>query len=111
MTFSFLILCFLLVETIRKFLEANNREVVILCLEPHECSIYEVLAPIYFPRNQLEESSASWQLPKNSPEITDNTIRITRNPQHNIMIRGECRENFISIWRHFSHIFFLETPQ
>jgi hypothetical protein len=79
----------LFLGTIRKFLETNKREVVILCLEPHECSIYEVLAPLYFPRNQLEESSASWQLPKNISEIADHQIRITRNPQHNIMIRGE----------------------
>ncbi|KAL7047161.1 hypothetical protein ACKWTF_002811 [Chironomus riparius] len=75
-------------RTIRKYLETNKREVVILCLESFECSIYEVLAPLYFPRNQLEESSASWLLPKNISEITDHQIRITRNPQHN-MIRAD----------------------
>lgn len=79
---------------IRKFLEVNSREVVILCLEQHECGIYEVLAPLYFPRNQLEESSALWQLPKNVSGITgelsisDRQIRITRNPQHTIMMLG-----------------------
>lgn len=80
--------------TIRNFLEANIREIVILCLEPYECGIYEVLAPLYFPRNQLEESSAFCQLPKNiagiSGElcISDRQIRITRNPQHTIMMLG-----------------------
>lgn len=85
---------YLILGTIRKFLEANNREIVILCLEQHECGIYEVLAPLYFPRNQLEESTALWQLPKNISGITgelsisDRQIRITRNPQHTIMMLG-----------------------
>jgi len=84
--------CF--VGTIRKFLEANKREIVILCLESHELGLYEVLAPLYFPRNQLEESSAVWQLPKNISGISgelsicDRQIRITRNPQHTIMMLG-----------------------
>lgn len=79
-------------RTIRKFLEVNSREIVILCLEQYECGIYEVLAPLYFPRNQLEESTALWQLPKNISAITgelsicDRQIRITRNPQHTIML-------------------------
>lgn len=67
---------------------------MILCLEPYEVSIYEVLAPLYFPRNLLEETSALCQLPKHNEStaaatITDQQIRITRNPQHNIMIHGE----------------------
>lgn len=86
-----------LLGTVRKFLEANTREIVILCLEQHECGIYEVLAPLYFPRNQLEETSALWQLPKNVSGITgelsifDRQIRITRNPQHTIMLGSEFR--------------------
>ncbi|CRL03394.1 CLUMA_CG016248, isoform B [Clunio marinus] len=81
-------------RTIRKFLEVNKREIVILCLEQNECGLYEVLAPLYFPRNQLEETSALWQLPKNISNITgelsitDRQIRITRNPQHTIMMLG-----------------------
>lgn len=80
--------------TIRKFLEANKREIVILCLEQQDTGIYEVLAPLYFPRNHLEETSALWQLPKNTSGITgelsifDRQIRITRNPQHTIMMHG-----------------------
>lgn len=85
---------FTFLGTIRKFLESNSREIVVLCLEQHESGIYEVLAPLYFPRNQLEETSALWQLPKNISGITgelcisDRQIRITRNPQHNIMMLG-----------------------
>ena len=75
----------------------NQREIVILCLEQHEIGIYEVLAPLYFPRNQLEESSALWQLPKNISgisgelSISDRQIRITRNPQHIMMLGSELK--------------------
>lgn len=87
------IIFLIFLETIRKFLETNNCEVVILCLEPYEVSIYEVLAPLYFPRNLLEETSALCQLPKHNEStaaaaVVDQQIRITRNPQHNIMIHG-----------------------
>lgn len=90
-----------LLGTIRKFLETNKSEVVILCLEPYEVSIYEVLAPLYFPRNLLEETSALCQLPKHTETTAtaaasvDQQIRITRNPQHNIMIHGKQVEKFI----------------
>jgi hypothetical protein len=63
-------------------------------LEQYEIGIFEVLAPLYFPRNHLEETSALWQLPKNVSgisgelSISDRQIRITRNPQHNIMMLG-----------------------
>lgn len=83
-------------ESIRKFLEANQREIVIFCLNQQDCGVYEVLAPLYFPRNQLEETSAVWQLPKTNYigisgelSISDRQIRITRNPQHTIMIGSE----------------------
>jgi hypothetical protein len=94
--------------TIRKFLEANQREIVILCLEQREIGIYEVLAPLYFPRNQLEESSALWQLPKNVSgisgelSISDRQIRITRNPQHVMMLGSKSKpfNSFIFVIKH-----------
>lgn len=64
-------------------------------MESHESGIYEVLTPLYFPRNKLEESSALWQLPKNIGDrygelyIPDRQIRIIRNPQHSVMIGGK----------------------
>ena len=79
--------------TIRRFLEKNKHEIVIFCLQSHECGVYEVLAPLYFPRNQLEESSALWQLPNNiggnfgELNIPDRQIRIIRNP-HSVMMFG-----------------------
>lgn len=90
-------------ESIRKFLEANQREIVIFCLNQQDCGVYEVLAPLYFPRNQLEETSAVWQLPKTNYigisgelSISDRQIRITRNPQHTIMIGSELFEKNMS---------------
>lgn len=71
-------------------------ETIILCLEPQERGIYEVLAPLYFPRDILEESSALWQLPREiggifgEPQIFDRQIRIIHNPQHSVMINGTC---------------------
>lgn len=63
-------------------------------MESHERGIYEVLAPLYFPRDQLEESSALWQLPKDiggdfgEPQQPDRQIRIIHNPQHSVMMIG-----------------------
>lgn len=94
-------LILLILGTIRKFLETNQNEIVILCLEQQECGIFEVLAPLYFPRNQLEEKSSSRQLPKDIAEITgelsicDRQIRITRNP--NTMMLGEWRMTFSQV--------------
>lgn len=82
--------------TIRRFLDKFRNETIILCLEPHERGIYEVLAPLYFPRDILEESSALWQLPRDiggkfgEPQIFDRQIRIIHNPQHSVMISGMC---------------------
>lgn len=81
--------------TIRRFLEQFKTEIVLLCLEPHERGIYEVLAPLYFPRNNLEENSALWQLPKDiggfygEPQLPDRQIRIIHNPHHSVMLHGE----------------------
>lgn len=68
---------------------------MILCLEPHERGIYEVLAPLYFPRDNLEESSALWQLPEDigglfgDPQILERQIRIIHNPHHCDMSGGK----------------------
>lgn len=78
--------------TIRRFLEKYKTETIALCLESHERGIYEVLAPLYFPRDQLEESSALWQLPEDiggiygEPQFAGRQIRIIHNPQHSVMI-------------------------
>lgn len=85
--------------TIRRFLDKFKNETIILCLEPHERGIYEVLAPLYFPRDILEESSALWQLPRDiggkfgEPQIFDRQIRIIHNPHHSVMISGTCRRH------------------
>lgn len=77
---------------------------MILCLEPQERGIYEVLAPLYFPRDILEESSALWQLPRDiggtfgEPQIVERQIRIIHNPQHSVMISGKCVYVF-GMWR------------
>ncbi|XP_031640596.1 protein GDAP2 homolog isoform X4 [Contarinia nasturtii] len=82
-------------RTIRRFLDTFQNETIILCLEPHERGIYEVLAPLYFPRDILEESSALWQLPRDiggkfgEPQIFDRQIRIIHNPQHSVMINAD----------------------
>lgn len=64
---------------------------MVFCIEPNERGIYEVLAPLYFPRDSLEEGSALWQLPKDiggeygEPVHPDRQIRIIRNPQHSVL--------------------------
>ncbi|XP_034476853.1 protein GDAP2 homolog isoform X1 [Drosophila innubila] len=77
-------------RTIRRYLDKFTQQVVILCVNSSERGTYEVLAPLYFPRDQLEERSALWQLPKDTggelgePQHPDpdRQIRIIRNPQH-----------------------------
>ncbi|XP_050098269.1 protein GDAP2 homolog isoform X5 [Anopheles aquasalis] len=82
-------------RTIRRFLEQYRTEIVIVCLESNAHSIYAVLAPLYFPRDQLEERSALWQLPKDigglygEPQLADRQIRIIHNPQHSVMIEAD----------------------
>uniref|UniRef100_A0A182YFP6 Macro domain-containing protein n=1 Tax=Anopheles stephensi TaxID=30069 RepID=A0A182YFP6_ANOST len=84
-------------RTVRRFLEQYRAEIVIVCLESNARSIYEVLAPLYFPRDPLEERSALWQLPKDigglygEPQLADRQIRIIHNPQHSVMIEGTYR--------------------
>uniref|UniRef100_A0A1B0B5X7 Macro domain-containing protein n=1 Tax=Glossina palpalis gambiensis TaxID=67801 RepID=A0A1B0B5X7_9MUSC len=82
-------------RTIRRFLDKYTTQIVIFCLNSHEHGIYEVLAPLYFPRNRLEERSALWQLPKDiggeygEPLHPDRQIRIIRNPQHSVLMRQD----------------------
>jgi hypothetical protein len=81
--------------TIRRFLEKTSKETVVLCVNSYERGIYEVLAPLYFPRNYSEESIALWQLPIDiggkygEPLQADRQIRIIHNPQHLVMIDGK----------------------
>lgn len=93
--------------TVRRFLEQYRAEIVIVCLESNARSIYEVLAPLYFPRDALEERSALWQLPKDigglygEPQLADRQIRIIHNPQHSVMIEGtyvQCAGILCSCW-------------
>ncbi|SPP74348.1 protein GDAP2 homolog isoform X1 [Drosophila guanche] len=82
-------------RTIRRYLDKCTLQVVILCVNSSERGTYEVLAPLYFPRDQLEERSALWQLPKDiggefgEPQHPDpdRQIRIIRNPHHSVHMR------------------------
>lgn len=78
-------------------MDKYTTQIVIFCVNSHERGIYEVLAPLYFPRDSLEERSALWQLPKDiggeygEPLHPDRQIRIIRNPQHSVLMRqGKC---------------------
>lgn len=103
-----MLVLFLFAGTIRRFLEQYRAEIVIACLEPNERGIYEVLAPLYFPRDLLEERSALWQLPKDvggaygEPQLADRQIRIIHNPQHTVMIEG--RQGWKRGWRTINQI-------
>lgn len=76
--------------TIRRFLEQHSDafNCVVLVLDPSDLGIYEVLLPLYFPRNPEEEETACWQLPSDvggidgEPLLPDRQIRIIDNPQH-----------------------------
>uniref|UniRef100_A0A1B0AFJ6 Macro domain-containing protein n=1 Tax=Glossina pallidipes TaxID=7398 RepID=A0A1B0AFJ6_GLOPL len=86
-------------RTIRRFLDKYTTQIVIFCVNSHERGIYEVLAPLYFPRDSLEERSALWQLPKDiggeygEPLHPDRQIRIIRNPQHSVLMRQGSAAN------------------
>jgi len=85
----------LIVGTVRRFLEQTSNETVVLCVDSYERGIYEVLAPLYFPRNNPEERIALWQLPTDiggrngEPLQAERQIRIIHNPQHLVMIEGK----------------------
>lgn len=76
--------------TIRRFLEQYGDSVtcIVFVLEPCDLGIYEVLLPLYFPRNLAEQDNACWQLPNDiggidgEPLLPDRQIRIIDNPQH-----------------------------
>lgn len=78
------------IGTIRRFLEQYGDSVtcIVLVLEPCDLGIYEVLLPLYFPRNLAEQDNACWQLPNDiggtdgEPLLPDRQIRIIDNPQH-----------------------------
>ena len=61
---------------------------IVFVLEPCDLGIYEVLLPLYFPRNLAEQDNACWQLPNDiggmdgEPLLPDRQIRIIDNPQH-----------------------------
>ena len=74
----------------RRFLEQYSESIncVIFVLEPSDLGIYNILLPLYFPRNLAEEENACWQLPSDiggmdgEPQFPDRQIRIIDNPQH-----------------------------
>ncbi|XP_065370624.1 protein GDAP2 homolog isoform X1 [Calliphora vicina] len=86
-------------RTVRRYLDKFTSQIVIFCVSPHERGIYEVLAPLYFPRDNLEERSALWQLPKDiggeygEPQHPDRQIRIIRNPQHSVLMRHHADDD------------------
>ncbi|KAL2719434.1 protein GDAP2 [Vespula squamosa] len=77
-------------RTIRRFLEqySDSLTCIILVLEPCDLGIYEIILPLYFPRNLAEQDNACWQLPidiggtDGEPLLPDRQIRIIDNPQH-----------------------------
>lgn len=79
-------------RTIRRFLEQYNDSIVciVLVLEPCDLGIYQILLPLYFPRNYEEQDNACWQLPSDiggpdgEPLLPDRQIRIIDNPQHTL---------------------------
>ncbi|CAA9998201.1 unnamed protein product, partial [Nesidiocoris tenuis] len=78
--------------TIRKVLELQTArggylEKVVLVVESSDAGIYEILLPLYFPRNKKEESAALLQLPTGrtyglygEPVHPERQIRIIDNP-------------------------------
>lgn len=67
---------------------SDSLSCIIFVLEPCDLGIYEVLLPLYFPRNLAEQDNACWQLPSDvggpdgEPLLPDRQIRIIDNPQH-----------------------------
>lgn len=74
----------------RRFLEQYSDTItcIVFVLESCDLGIYEVLLPLYFPRNPAEQENARWQLPSDvggmdgEPLLPDRQIRIIDNPQH-----------------------------
>lgn len=77
-------------RTVRRFLEKNDNafELVVFVVENEDVGVYELLMPLYFPRNKLEELYAALHLPEDignetgEPVNADRQIRIIDNPQH-----------------------------
>ncbi|XP_050464150.1 protein GDAP2 homolog [Cataglyphis hispanica] len=79
-------------RTVRRFMEqySDSLTCIIFVLEPCDLGIYEILLPLYFPRNLAEQDNACWQLPNDiggtdgEPLLPDRQIRIIDNPQHTL---------------------------
>lgn len=84
---------------------------IIFVLEPCDLGIYEVLLPLYFPRNLAEQDNACWQLPNDiggvdgEPLLPDRQIRIIDNPQHALHGNGTFRCNIVIRYGNLNDIF------
>lgn len=91
--------------TVRRFMEqySDSLTCIIFVLEPCDLGIYEVLMPLYFPRNLVEQDNACWQLPNDiggmdgEPLLPDRQIRIIDNPQHTLHSNKICNSFYIII--------------
>lgn len=96
--------------TVRRFMEqySDSLTCIIFVLEPCDLGIYEVLLPLYFPRNLAEQDNACWQLPNDiggtdgEPLLPDRQIRIIDNPQHALHGNGTFRCNYIRGFKRYS---------
>ncbi|KAF6207838.1 hypothetical protein GE061_016287 [Apolygus lucorum] len=96
-------------RTIRKVLElealkSGFLETVVLVVESADSGIYEVLLPLYFPRNKKEERAALLQLPAGKtyglfgePVHPERQIRIIDNPH--VISDSDC--SVIDLSSHF----------
>ncbi|BES88076.1 Ganglioside induced differentiation associated protein [Nesidiocoris tenuis] len=96
-------------RTIRKVLELQTArggylEKVVLVVESSDAGIYEILLPLYFPRNKKEESAALLQLPTGrtyglygEPVHPERQIRIIDNPH--VINDSDC--SVIDLSSHF----------
>jgi len=81
----------LALRTVRRFLEqyGDSIDSVVFVVDALNDGIYQLLAPLYFPRSAAEAESSRYQLPfdighpvSGEPVINDRRIRIIDNPQH-----------------------------
>ena len=59
--------------TVRRYLErfaGGGHTLVVLVVDAMDAGIYEVLMPLYFPRDQREEECARYQLPVSLAQLT-----------------------------------------
>ncbi|KAG1650407.1 Protein GDAP2 [Nymphon striatum] len=75
-------------RTIRRFLEKHGEGIncIVFAVENQDIGVYELIMPLYFPRNEMEEEYARYNLPKDvgnedgEPVIADRMIRIATRP-------------------------------